>query len=62
MVCLLTLCALQFVRYADRVVFETDMLAALYKYVIVAINISVVPFVIVWLIKEVKAVKKGIVL
>lgn len=62
MVCLLALCSLQLIRYADRLVFETDMLAALYKYVIVAINISVVPITALWFAKEVAAIKKGIVL
>lgn len=62
MICFLSLCALQFMRYADRVVFDTNLLAAVYKYVIVSINISVVPFAIFWLVKDIQAGKKGIVL
>ena len=62
MVCFLSLCALQFMRYADRVVFDTNVLAAVYKYVIVSINISVVPFAVFWLIKDIQADKKGMVL
>jgi hypothetical protein len=62
MVCFLSLCALQLMRYADRVVFETNLLAAVYKYVVVSINISVVPFAMLWLIREIRADKKGIVL
>jgi hypothetical protein len=59
MFCFLSLCALQLMRYADRVVFETDLLLAVYKYVIVSINISVVPFAMLWLIKDMRADKKG---
>lgn len=62
MVCFLSLCALQFMRYADRVVFDTNILADVYKYVIVSINISVVPFAVFWLIKDIQADKKGIAL
>lgn len=62
MVCFLSLCTLQFMRYADRVVFDTNMLAAVYKYVIVSINISVVPFAVFWLIKDFRADKKGMAL
>lgn len=61
MICFLSLCALQFMRYADRVVFDFNLLAAVYKYVIVSINISVVPFAIYWLVKDIQATKKGIV-
>lgn len=62
MVCLLSLCALQLMRYADRIVFDTNWLAAVYKYVIVSINISVVPFAIFWLIKDMRTDRKGMVL
>lgn len=62
MICLLGLCALQFMRYADRVVFDTDLLSDVYKYVIVSINISVVPFALFWFIKDMQALRKGIVL
>jgi hypothetical protein len=62
MFCFLSLCALQLMRYADRVVFETDLLLAIYKYVIVSINISVVPFAMLWLVKDMRADKKGMVI
>ncbi|RVT47366.1 hypothetical protein EMM73_05565 [Rheinheimera sediminis] len=62
MVCFLSLCALQFMRYADRAVFDTNLLIAIYKYVIVSINISVVPFAVYWFVKDIQATKKGIVL
>lgn len=62
MVCFLSLCTLQLMRYADRVVFDTNLLAAVYKYVIVSINISVVPFALIWLIKDIQAAKKGMIL
>lgn len=61
MVCFLSLCVLQFMRYADRVVFDTNLLAAVYKYVIVSINISVVPFAIFWLTKDIQAGRKGLI-
>lgn len=62
MVCFLSLCALQFMRYADRVVFDFNLLAVVYKYVIVSINISVVPFAMFWLIKDIQTTRKGIAL
>lgn len=62
MVCFLSLCTLQLMRYADRVVFDINLLAAVYKYVIVSINISVVPFAMIWLIRDIRADKKGMVL
>lgn len=62
MVCLLSLCALQFLRYADRAVFETNLLSEIYKYIIVSINISVVPFAIFWFIKDIQTLRKGVVL
>lgn len=62
MVCFLSLCALQFMRYADRAVFDTNFLAAVYKYVIVSINISVVPFAVYWFVKDIQTARKGIIL
>lgn len=62
MVCLLSLCALQFMRYADRMVFDTNLLSEVYKYVIVSINISVVPFAIFWFVKDIQTLRKGVVL
>jgi hypothetical protein len=62
MVCFLALCSMQLLRFADRIVFETDLLSAMYKYAIVAINISVVPMTALWLAKEIAAIRKGIVL
>ncbi|MDF3126580.1 MULTISPECIES: hypothetical protein [Rheinheimera] len=59
MVCLLALCTMQLIRYADRLIFETDLLYVMYKYVIVAINISVVPFTALWFAKEIVAIRKG---
>lgn len=59
MVCFLSLCTLQLMRYADRVVFDTNLLSVVYKYVIVSINISVVPFAALWVIKDIRADKKG---
>ena len=62
MVCLLSLCALQFMRYADRMVFDTNLLSEIYKYIIVSINISVVPFAIFWFVKDIQTLRKGVVL
>lgn len=59
MVCFLSLCALQFMRYADRAVFDTNLLSAIYKYVIVSINISVVPFAVFWFVKDIQTSRKG---
>lgn len=59
MVCLLSLCALQFFRYADRAVFNTNLLAEVYKYAIVSINISVVLFAMLWFVRDIYAVRKG---
>lgn len=62
MICLLALCSLQLIRYADRLVFETDLFSAIYKYAVVSINISVVPFATLWFAKEIAAIRKGIVI
>lgn len=53
-----SLCLLQCMRYIDRSLLETDMLAAVYKYGILAINISVVPATTIWLMNGFKAYRK----
>lgn len=59
MVCLLTLCALQIVRYVDRIILETDLLTDIYRFGVVAINISVAPIALLWLLTGVTiALKK----
>lgn len=58
MLCLLALCALQISRYADRLVFETNLLTDVYRFGIIAINISVLPVTALWLIAGFKATKK----
>lgn len=54
MLCLIALCALQSSRYIDRVILETNWLVEVYRFGIVAINISVVPVTLAWLINGIR--------
>lgn len=53
-----SLCLLQCLRYIDRSLLETDILASVYKYGIIAINISVVPVTAIWLLSSFKTHRK----
>lgn len=63
MVCFLALSAIQIIRYADRIVLGTDLLADIYRFGIIAINISVVPAALMWLMNGItaslRAARKG---
>lgn len=58
MACFLLLCFLQIGRYTDRVIFETNMLADIYKFGVIAINISVIPITLIWLLNGLTANRK----
>lgn len=60
MLCLLALCCLQVSRYADRFIFQTNFLAEVYRFGIIAINISVLPATALWLFAGIKSARKGL--
>ena len=57
--CLLVLCGLQVARYADRMLLSTNLLVDVYKYGVVAINISVFPMAVIWIARVIAKAKKG---
>ncbi|MEE2023298.1 MULTISPECIES: hypothetical protein [Alkalimonas] len=47
--CMVASASLQAARYFDRIIFQTDLLASIYKYGVPAINIAVVLAVGLWI-------------
>lgn len=57
-VCFLALTLLQASRYTDRVLLQTDMLAGVYKYGLLAINVSVFPAALLWFTRSFRQSRK----
>lgn len=52
-VCCVAMVSLQALRQMDRVLFETNMLGAMYKFGVPAINIAVIGAIVIWAVKSV---------